>query len=64
MRPLSPPPVTHFFQKGHIYSNKAIPSNSATFYGPTIQKLESMGTILFKATHEATALSLLMCLGC
>ena len=33
----SPPPVTHFLQQGHTYSNKAILPNSATPWGKHIQ---------------------------
>jgi hypothetical protein len=29
-------PVTHFFQQGHTYSNKATPPNSATLYEQNI----------------------------
>ena len=43
-----PPTVTHFFQQGHTYSNKAIPPNSATPYGPSIQIHESMGLYHFE----------------
>ena len=30
LKPQSPPPVTHFFQEGHIYSKKVTPSNIVT----------------------------------
>jgi hypothetical protein len=43
MRPPKPTLVIHFFQKGHTYSNKGIPSNSATHYEP-------VGTIFNQAT--------------
>jgi hypothetical protein len=37
------PTVTHFLQQGHTYSNKAIPSNSATPNEPSTQTSQSMG---------------------
>ena len=42
---------THFLQQGHNYSNKAIPPNSATFYGPSIFKppLSALPLNAFKA---------------
>ena len=32
------PRMTHFFQQGHKYSNKAIPPNNVTFFGLSIFK--------------------------
>jgi hypothetical protein len=51
--PKTCPIAAHFFQQGHTYSNKAIPFNSATRYGPSIQTHESMWNIPIHATTEA-----------
>ena len=45
--------VICFQQQGHTYSNKIIPPNSATLYGPSIQTHESMGPYLFKPPHHS-----------
>jgi hypothetical protein len=42
--------------KGHIYSNKVTPCNSATPYGSSIHTHESMETTLFKAPHTSSTL--------
>jgi hypothetical protein len=50
--------VTHFFQQGHTYSNKAIPPNRATSYGPSIQTHECMGAIASLTTTSSKHLLL------
>jgi hypothetical protein len=44
--------VTHFFQQGRIYANKAIAPNSSTSYGPSIQKHESGGGGVVEHTYS------------
>ena len=42
--------MTHFFQQGCSYFNKATPPNSDTPYGPSIQTYESMGAKRIQTT--------------
>ena len=42
--------VTHFFQQGYTYSNKAIPPNNVNPCRSSIQTQESIGTIPIKTT--------------
>jgi hypothetical protein len=43
--PKPTPTVTHLFQLGNAYSDNAMPPNSTTPYGPSIQTQESMEAI-------------------
>ena len=42
-------------KQDHTYSNKSIPPNSATPYGPSIQTHESMGAKPIQATTEGNS---------
>jgi hypothetical protein len=46
--------VTHFLQKGLTYFKKAIPPNSVTAYGPSIQTHELWEPYLFKPPQLPT----------
>ena len=46
--------VTQFLQQGHIYSNKAIPPNSATPYDQVFKHMHLWGPLLFKPPQIAT----------
>ena len=46
----STPTVTHLFQQGYTYSQKATPPNSATPYLPRIETHESMGAVPVQTT--------------
>ena len=44
------PTVIHFFQYGHIYSNKIKPPNTANTHKASIQTHETMGADLIQTT--------------
>ena len=45
-----------FLQQGYTYSNKAIPPNSATPYGPAFKHMILSGPYLFKQPHHTASL--------
>ena len=46
------PPVTHFLQQGHTYSNKATPPNSVTPWAKGIQTATVSSLLLFKLSQS------------